>query len=165
MFRCTGSLPECASNSQPIVRPRSRGSLPRLLHFDSTTGARSDGQSRSADHRCAWPVEWRWFDHHRSGRCRHAAIASCCLTLSCAAQCSCRFRAGPARACLQYWPSIAADWDQTITPRPVHRLQASDDFVVRRRGDPIRVAGSSALGVTLKGTSLLALLCISREHG
>src|SRR5262249_40881635 len=32
MFRCTGSLPECASNSQPIVRPRSRGSLPRLLH-------------------------------------------------------------------------------------------------------------------------------------
>ena len=164
MFRCTGSLPECASNSQPIVRPRSRGSLPDSFISTAQQGLEA-GQSRSADHRCAWPVEWRWFDHHRSGRCRHAAIASCCLTLSCAAQCSCRFRAGPARACLQYWPSIAADWDQTITPRPVHRLQASDDFVVRRRGDPIRVAGSSALGVTLKGTSLLALLCISREHG
>jgi hypothetical protein len=29
-IRCTGSLPNVPSSSQPIVRPRGRGSLPRL---------------------------------------------------------------------------------------------------------------------------------------
>ena len=43
----TGSLPRCASSSQPTVRPRSRGSLPRLPPLPLPTTARQQSRCRT----------------------------------------------------------------------------------------------------------------------